>query len=164
MRGSATVKRERTDNLSPADRSKAMRAVRSRNTLPESKLASALQAAGVRYRAHPELPGKPDFLLSELQTVVFVHGCFWHGHGCRRVYPQTNRRYWRAKITRNRRRHLLVSRTLRARGWSVHTVWECQLTLSGWASRFVKRVSRGRDRRRRIAVQPRSRRAARSGA
>ncbi len=109
-----------------------MRAVKSRDTGPELRLASLLRGAGIRYRRDvASLPGRPDFVVRSARTVVFVHGCFWHGHDCPRGAraPKQNAEYWQAKIARNRRRDRRVSRQLRKLGYSVWTVWECRLKL-----------------------------------
>ena len=105
-----------------------MRAVRSRNTTPEMIVRRAATALGYRYRLHKaELPGKPDLVFGPRRKVIFVHGCFWHGHDCPRGArtPKTNADYWRAKIARNvaRDRENLVA--LERAGWRVLTIWEC---------------------------------------
>lgn len=74
------------------------------------------------------LPGSPDIVVYGLRLAVMVHGCFWHGHNCRRGarVPRANREYWTAKIARNRRRDLQIRRALREAGWAVATIWECE--------------------------------------
>ncbi|TWT35723.1 Very short patch repair protein [Posidoniimonas corsicana] len=107
-----------------------MRAVKSRDTGPELLVAKLLRAADVRYRRDvARLAGRPDFLLTEARIALFVHGCFWHGHTCARGarVPKNNRDYWLAKIARNRRRDRRAARELRAAGYGVWTLWECQL-------------------------------------
>jgi len=117
-----------TDNLTPNERRKAMRAVRSRDTAPERRVASALKAIGIRFREQADdLPGNPDFVLPGLRAAVFVQGCFWHVHGCRSVTPRANRSYWKGKLASNARRDRRVRRALNRLGWSVVAVWECQL-------------------------------------
>ena len=104
-----------------------MAAVRSEDTTPEWIVRRTLYAAGFRYRLHRrDLPGSPDLVLSGLRAVVFVHGCFWHGHDCRRGarVPATNVDYWQRKIARNRSRDRRNARLLRDQNWSVHTVVE----------------------------------------
>jgi DNA mismatch endonuclease (patch repair protein) len=89
-----------------------------------------LHRLGYRFRLHRrDLPGSPDIVLPRWRSVVFVHGCFWHGHDCARGArtPQTNRDYWSAKIARNRARDAGVAEALTERGWRVITVWECQM-------------------------------------
>lgn len=105
-----------------------MRAVRSRDTTPEMVVRRAATALGYRYRLHKAgLPGKPDLVFGRRRKVIFVHGCFWHGHDCPRGArtPKTNADYWRAKISRNvaRDRENLVA--LERAGWRVLTIWEC---------------------------------------
>ena len=104
--------------------------IRSQNTKPEVALRRALWRRGFRYRLNvKKLPGSPDIVLPKHRTVVFVHGCFWHGHkGCKIYHlPQTNTEFWKAKITRNQERDQEVWRQLEAKGWSVVIVWECEL-------------------------------------
>ncbi len=116
-----------------------MRAVRGRDTEPELRVARLLRRSGVRYRRDVKrLPGRPDFLIASAGVVVFVHGCFWHGHTCPRGarVPKQNRKYWQEKIARNRRRDRRVARKLRALGYSVWTVWECRLKGEGLPKRL----------------------------
>ena len=94
------------------------------------KLRQALWRLGFRYRVNDKrLPGKPDIVLPKYHTVIFIHGCFWHGHkGCKYyTVPKTNTDFWTSKITRNQERDQEVWRQLEAKGWSVIIVWECQL-------------------------------------
>jgi len=89
-----------------------------------------LTALGVRYRLHrKDLPGSPDIVIPGRRLAVFVQGCFWHGHHCRRGNraPKANADYWQAKISRNRARDARVQDELNARGWRVELVWECEL-------------------------------------
>ena len=107
--------------------------IRSQNTKPEVALRRALWRRGFRYRLNvKKLPGSPDIVLPKHRTVVFMHGCFWHGHkGCKIYHlPQTNTEFWKAKITRNQERDQEEWRQLEAMGWSVIIVWECQLKKS----------------------------------
>lgn len=104
--------------------------IRSKNTKPEQLVRQYLWHRGFRYRLHVKnLPGTPDIVLSKYQTVIFVHGCFWHGHkDCRNAStPKTNANYWKAKIARNQQRDQEVWRQLEAKGLFVIIVWECQL-------------------------------------
>ena len=122
-----------------------MRAVKSRDTGPELRVARLLRSAGVRYRRDvARLPGRPDFLLVEADIALFVHGCFWHGHHCPRGArtPKNNRDYWLAKIARNRRRDRRVARQLRAEGYAVWTLWECGLKSGGLPGRLLGEVRR----------------------
>ena len=107
-----------------------MRAVKSTDTKPEVKLRKALHALGFRYRLNVKtLPGKPDLVFPKYRTVIFVHGCFWHGHDCKRGarVPKTNTDYWLAKISRNRERDCANTTALKDLGWRVITLWECDL-------------------------------------
>jgi DNA mismatch endonuclease, patch repair protein len=111
-------------------RSQLMARVKSHGTTPELLVAQWLQAAKVRFRQNVKsLPGEPDFLIPQAQVVIFVHGCWWHGHDCLRGdrTPKSNRDYWLAKIARNKQRDRRVVRELRVAGYSVWTLWECRL-------------------------------------
>ena len=105
-----------------------MAAVRRRDTVPEVLVRSHLQRMGLRFRLHDtRLPGSPDIVLRRHNTVVFVHGCFWHGHDCPRgKAPCTRQEFWLPKLIRNRKRDQLQVRSLRALGWRVLVVWECE--------------------------------------
>ena len=119
-----------SDNHTPEQRHRNMAAVHSTSTKPELNLRRALWRQGFRYRVNDKrLPGKPDVVLPKYHTVVFVHGCFWHGHKDCKYYtvPETNKEFWVAKVTRNQERDQEVWRKLEAKGWSVIIVWECQL-------------------------------------
>ena len=118
------------DVLSPEQRHRNMAAIHSASTKPELKLRHALWQMGFRYRVNDRrLPGSPDIALPKYRTVIFVHGCFWHGHKDCRLFsvPKTNPEFWTAKITRNQERDQKVWRQLEAKGWSVIIVWECRL-------------------------------------
>jgi DNA mismatch endonuclease (patch repair protein) len=119
------------DVFDAAKRSAVMRAVKSSNTTPERAVRAAVRALGYgrRYRLHgAHLPGKPDLVFTTLVKVVFVHGCFWHGHSCKRGAraPKDNAPYWRTKIARNRDRDAVSLRVLRSDGWSALVIWECE--------------------------------------
>lgn len=120
------------DTVSPTRRSEIMRSIRGSGTKPEMAVRRAMWAAGFRYgrSARRRLPGTPDLVFPGLGAVVFVHGCFWHGHGCDlgRV-PKTNREFWVAKFQTNRARDARVVRKLRKAGWHVFTIWECRLAV-----------------------------------
>ncbi|MBX6763924.1 MAG: DNA mismatch endonuclease Vsr [Rubrobacteraceae bacterium] len=118
-----------TDIMSREARSRLMSRVRSRDTAPERTVRSLLHRLGYRFRLHrKDLPGKPDIVLPRYKTVIFVHGCFWHGHDCPKGrLPKTNGEFWSNKIARNRQRDLEHEKALKQLGWSVLTVWECQL-------------------------------------
>ena len=118
------------DVLSKEERSVRMSRIHSASTKPELKLRHALWHQGFRYRVNDKhLPGRPDIVLPKYRTVVFMHGCFWHGHkGCPTSHiPETNKEFWTAKVARNQERDQEVWRKLEAKGWSVIIVWECQL-------------------------------------
>ena len=105
-----------------------MRAVKGRNTKPEIALRKKLFALGLRYRLNvKDLPGKPDLVFAKHKTVVFVHGCFWHGHDCKRGarQPKQNASSWKDKIARNKARDKKNASELKKLGWRVVTVWEC---------------------------------------
>ena len=118
------------DSLTIEQRHRNMAAIRSSSTKPELKLRHALWHMGFRYRVNDKrLPGKPDIVLPKYRTVIFIHGCFWHGHkGCKYyTVPKTNTAFWVAKVSRNQERDKEVWRQLEAKGWFVIIVWECQL-------------------------------------
>jgi len=107
-----------------------MQAVKSKNTAPEMRLRKMLHAQGYRYRLHRrDLPGCPDLVFPGRKKIVFVHGCFWHGHDCARGAraPKTNQDYWLPKIARNRARDAASVAALASAGWQVLTIWECEL-------------------------------------
>jgi DNA mismatch endonuclease (patch repair protein) len=106
-----------------------MSAVRTKNTGPELAVRRLLHAAGFRYRLHDvDLPGKPDIVLPAKGKVIFVHGCFWHGHSCAfGRLPKSRLGYWRTKIATNGRRDIANLRRLRRRGWGTIVVWQCEL-------------------------------------
>lgn len=111
-------------------RSRTMRAVKSQDTGPELHVRRLLHSMGYRYRLHrTDLPGKPDLAFGPRRKVIFVHGCFWHGHECKRGarVPSTNTSYWVDKIARNVARHERQIMELVDGGWTALTVWECEL-------------------------------------
>jgi DNA mismatch endonuclease (patch repair protein) len=118
-----------TDDMSPQQRSRTMSRIRSGNTAPELQIRHALHALGLRYRIHvKELPGKPDLVFPRFKAVIFVHGCFWHGHGCPNFrWPKGHADYWRAKIESNIRRDSTAIKRLQDMGWRVLVLWECHL-------------------------------------
>jgi len=103
-----------------------MSGIRGKNTKPELLIRKALHARGFRYRLHCDLPGKPDICLPKHRAVIFVHGCFWHGHGCHLFkWPSTRPEFWRAKIGRNREVDEQALSKLNELGWRTCVVWEC---------------------------------------
>jgi len=115
---------------SPAARRRTMQAVKSKDTGIEMRVRQLLHAQGYRYRLHRgDLPGCPDLVFSSRRKVIFIHGCFWHGHQCARGkrVPKTNTGYWTAKISRNSARDATTRERLQELGWKVSVVWECEL-------------------------------------
>lgn len=106
-----------------------MSGIRGKDTKPELLIRKALHGRGFRYRLHcKDLPGKPDLCFPKYKAVVFINGCFWHGHGCHLFkWPSTRPEFWRAKIARNREVDAASRDTLLAQGWRVGVVWECAL-------------------------------------
>ncbi|MBK7349912.1 MAG: DNA mismatch endonuclease Vsr [Gemmatimonadetes bacterium] len=118
-----------TDIVDRATRSKMMSGIRGKDTKPGLLVRRYLHRAGLRYRLHAKaLPGRPDLVLTRYRTVIQVHGCFWHRHrGCRYAYfPSSNVPFWRAKFFENTSRDRRNDRKLRALGWKVLTIWECE--------------------------------------
>ncbi|MCX7066065.1 MAG: DNA mismatch endonuclease Vsr [Proteobacteria bacterium] len=129
------------DTLTQSQRRKCMAAIRSKDTKPERVVRSVLHRLGFRFALHrADLPGKPDIVMPARRAVVFVHGCYWHMHGCKRgrSTPVTNAAFWRSKRLRNRARDKRTLAAIRRAGWRVLVVWECQT-----ADRFrlAKRLS-----------------------
>lgn len=121
---------EATDVFTPAERSAVMRRVKGKDTAPERLVRKLLTGMGVRYRLNRrDLPGSPDLALGPRKLAIFVHGCFWHGHDCRRGarQPKQNADYWRGKVARNRVRDEEAQAKLAALGWTSLTLWECDL-------------------------------------
>lgn len=118
------------DIYSKSKRSQIMASVKSRRTVPEEKVAKILRKLKIRYRRNVKtLPGKPDFVIESASTIIFVHGCFWHGHNnCQYARtPKTNKKFWRQKVINNKRRDRRICRLLRKAGWHIVTVWQCRL-------------------------------------
>lgn len=106
-----------------------MAAIKGKDTKPELIIRKELFRRGYRYRLHDKnLPGKPDLVLPRYKAVIFVHGCFWHGHGCHLFkWPASRKEFWESKINRNKEKDAEVSQNLTSSGWKVMTVWECIL-------------------------------------
>ena len=117
------------DFLTPRERSIRMSRIRSRDTKPELIVRKAVWAAGFRYRLHRKgLPGRPDLVFPGLRMVVFIHGCYWHGHSCQKGrIPGQNSSFWKEKFDSNKARDKRNAAKLRREGWSVITIWECSL-------------------------------------
>lgn len=109
-------------------RSRMMSGIRSKDTKPETLIRKGLHKLGFRYRLHEQrLPGKPDLVFPRYRAVIFVHGCFWHGHNCPLFkWPSSRQEFWRQKIEGNQQRDQLRVERLLAENWRVCTVWECQ--------------------------------------
>ena len=129
------------DVHTPAQRSYNMSRIQGRNTKPEEIVRKYLFSQGFRYRKNDKrYPGTPDIVLPKYKTIIFVNGCFWHGHnGCRYfIWPQNNADFWKNKITRNIERDTLNYDKLKASGWKVILVWECDLKPQKRADRLLQ--------------------------
>lgn len=120
------------DTLKPEERSKRMALIRGHDTKPEMVVRKIVHSMGFRYRLHvKDLPGKPDLVFPKLRKVILIHGCFWHRHrkpSCKLArLPKTKLSFWEAKLEGNRLRDQKIKRKLRADGWRVLEVWECEL-------------------------------------
>lgn len=128
-----------------------MSRIRQEDTSPERLVRSSLHAAGFRFRLHVrDLPGTPDIVLPSIRTVVFVHGCYWHQHPAKRCphtgLPKSNRAFWRRKFRRNTARDAARRRELRALGWKVDVVWECEASSATRLRRLARRLEERRKR------------------
>ena len=118
------------DKISPEKRSQNMAQVKGKNTKPEILVRSLLHRMGYRFRLHNRLlPGKPDIALAKYKTVIFIHGCFWHGHdGCKRAaLPTTRVEFWTAKITGNKQRDERNIAALEQLGYRCLVIWQCEM-------------------------------------
>jgi DNA mismatch endonuclease, patch repair protein len=125
-------------------RSEIMSRIRSKNTRPELLVRHFLWVCGFRYRLHrKQLPGMPDIVLTRYKAVIFVHGCFWHGHGnCPQFkMPSTRKEFWEAKIRRNQERDAHSQAKLREMGWNVIVVWECEIAGKAGKARLVRLIT-----------------------
>jgi DNA mismatch endonuclease, patch repair protein len=139
-------KKTKTENPTEI-RSRIMRAIKSKGTKPEVSVEQWLRSARYKPLLHAkDLPGSPDFVLPRIKMAIFVHGCFWHGHGCRRGgrLPATNQSYWLPKLAANKRRDASVKRKLRRLGWRVITVWECKAKTTEHREMLMRKI-RSRD-------------------
>jgi len=122
-----------SDSLTPSQRHDCMSHIRSVNTKPEITVRRELWRRGYRYRLNVrKLPGTPDVVIGKYRTVIFINGCFWHGHkGCSKyTVPKTNVKFWKEKVARNQERDLLNIQRLESIAWNIITVWECELSKS----------------------------------
>ena len=117
------------DILTPEERSELMGRIRGVDTKPELFVRRALHARGYRFRTHfRELPGCPDLVFTRRRAVIFVHGCFWHRHGCKKTYvPKTRQEFWESKFAGNVKRDRRDQKQLVEAGWRVLVVWECEI-------------------------------------
>ena len=118
-----------TDHVDRRTRSKIMAKVKSKDTGPEMHVRSALHRAGHRFRVHRvDLPGRPDLVFPRHKVALFVHGCFWHSHGCRKSnLPKSNVEYWAGKIEQNVMRDNRVRHELECLGWKWRVIWQCEI-------------------------------------
>ena len=116
------------DTRTPEQRRRIMQSVKSKNTGPELAVRRLLHGMGYRYRLHrKDLPGKPDIAFISRRKAIFVHGCFWHGHGCPKGrLPKSRLDYWQPKVDKNRERDRTKEEQLRSLGWSTMTIWQCE--------------------------------------
>ena len=141
------------DTMTPEQRSRCMSAVKGKDTKPEMIVRKYLFSKGLRFRLHVRsLPGNPDIVLPKYKTVVFINGCFWHGHeGCKYYrLPKSNVEFWESKITNNKDRDVLNEIKLKELGWRVIRIWECEIrrvqdrnqSLERLYNQIVKRATR----------------------
>lgn len=116
------------DTVSPEQRSRNMSRIRGKNTALEMTVRSLVHGLGYRYRLHrKDLPGTPDLVFPTRKSVIFIHGCFWHGHDCARAaLPSSNRNFWEIKIGRNKERDGRTQEALSKAGWKILTIWQCE--------------------------------------
>ena len=131
------------DTFTSKERSRIMRAVKSKgNRSTELRLIQCFREKGIRgWRRNYKLYGKPDFVFPKLKIAVFADGCFWHGHDCRNLKPDSNAEYWIKKIERNKKRDREVTRYLKAKDWRVFRIFECRIKNSRLPPSFLKMFS-----------------------
>ena len=134
------------DTVAPQRRSEMMSRVRGWDTKPELVVRRLAHGMGYRYRLHVgNLPGRPDLVFPSLRKIVFVHGCFWHQHGCKRsARPTSNIAFWEEKLDRNLARDRASSAALKREGWKVLVVWECAIKDKQKLERKLRRFLRDR--------------------
>ena len=114
--------------MSREQRSRNMSRIRSKNTRPEIAVRKYLFSRGYRYRVNYNITGKPDIVFPKKKIAIFIHGCFWHLHGCKySTMPKSNKQFWENKLNRNKIRDKIVESRLNDEGWNIYTVWECEL-------------------------------------
>jgi len=127
------------DTLTPTERSERMARVRSKDTKPEMVVRRTAHAMGYRYRLHdPRVPGSPDLVFFRRRRVIFVHGCFWHGHTCKLGrMPKSRVEFWSGKIAGNRDRDKRTLDRINKSGWQSLVIWECQLADTDWLKNIL---------------------------
>jgi DNA mismatch endonuclease (patch repair protein) len=131
-----------SDKFEPDKRKTIMQAVKGKNSKPEKLIRSLIFQLGFRYRLHDSsLPGKPDLVFKSAKKAIFVHGCYWHRHNCKKgnSRPAVNQDFWREKFDSNRKRDERVQQELKKMGWTILVIWECQTKQVGIA-RLVERI------------------------
>lgn len=129
-----------TDHLTPDQRHAVMSSIRGKDTTPETIVRSLIHSAGFRFRLHrQELPGTPDLVFPRLRKVIFVHGCFWHGHKHKSM-PKTNTAFWEAKIRANMDRDKQNIKALKKMGWRTLVVWECHTRSKVGRSKLLEKL------------------------
>lgn len=129
------------DPLTPAERSVRMGQVRSKDTKPEMVVRQLVHGMGFRYRLHVrDLPGRPDLVFPGRGKIIFVHGCFWHRHAsCKNTrWPKSKLDFWKPKLEANKRRDRANQKALRAMGWKLMVVWECQLRNTAQVTKRIR--------------------------
>lgn len=117
-----------TDRITKQRRSSNMSEIRGKNTSLELAVRRALYRKGFRYRIHYNLPGRPDLVFTSKKIAIFVHGCFWHQHNCRKAaLPTSNIEFWTKKLKRNHERDLESLQKLTKHGWKTYVLWECEI-------------------------------------
>lgn len=128
------------DIMSPAERSRRMKLIRSKDTAPEMRVRKFLHGQGLRYSTHStKVLGKPDIAFPKQRVAIFIHGCFWHMHSCPAFkVPSTRTEFWMAKLTRNRERDTKLRAELEDTGWVILEVWECELSAKSADARLAQ--------------------------
>ena len=132
------------DIVNKKKRSEMMSGIRSKNTKPEQLIRKGLFKSGFRYRVNSHVFGKPDIVLKKYNAVIFIHGCFWHGHiGCENFrIPKSNIMFWTCKIDKNRKRDAEVLNYLHATGWRICIIWECAIRGKSQLLKIDKTISK----------------------